>query len=305
MACLYPKIAYYDTRVNPPRVFFKPHDVWARMDALPDGVTSIAIPCGKCFACLKARALALTVRSVAESRMHFESSFLTLTVDDDHLADVFPQGLCHRPWQLFAKRLRKAIGSFTFLMCGEYGARTCRPHYHACIFGRSFDDGYFDPRVGMIASRTLRECWPYGNHMVSPLNPSRAAYVAGYTCKDYALGRDDKWYVDRGLGLPYVKWSRRPALGLRWLQCYYKDLIDDDFNFSFVIDGRPFNFGCRYFSEKFRLLLPAEYDRLVASRRDRLRNVDAITGIMRHEDLVRRCELKQYQIKKKKESADL
>lgn len=305
MACMYPRVAYYDTRVSPARVLFKPLPIWSVMDRLPDGVQSILIPCGKCFGCLKARSLSITVRAVAESRMHLCSSFLTLTVDDEHLPLVFPHGLCHRPWQLFAKRLRKRIGSFTFLMCGEYGSRTCRPHYHACIFGHRFVDSDYDSNIGVIASRLLRECWPYGNHMVDDLNSNRAAYVAGYTCKDFVLGRDRRWYKERSLGLPYVRWSRRPALGLRWLTSYYNDLLDDDFNFTFSIDGKIFNFGCRYFLEKFRFLLPEKFDTICAVRRDRLRDVDAITGIMRHERNFRACELKQYNLKRKALLSDL
>lgn len=305
MACLYPRVAYYDTRVSPARVLFQPLPIWSAMDRLPEGVQSISIPCGKCFGCLKSRALGITVRAVAESRMHFASSFITLTVDDENLPLVFPHGLCHRPWQLFAKRLRKAIGSFSFLMCGEYGSHTDRPHYHACIYGHKFVDSFVDADGYPRQSRILADCWPYGNHMVGDLNSNRAAYVAGYTCKDFVRGRNKDWYINRHLGPSYVRWSRRPSLGLRWLQKFWRELIDDDFNFSFVIDGKSFNFGCRYFFEKFSLLMPAEFDKIKAVRRERLLNEDAITGIMRHQDNLRACELKQYNLKRKKELASL
>lgn len=305
MACLSPRIAYYDTRGEKPRVLFKPLSKWFLMDSLPEGVESIEIPCGKCFACLKSRSLSITVRAVAESRMHDFSSFITLTVDDEHMSTVFPHGLEHRPWQLFAKRLRKKIGSFSFLMCGEYGARTMRPHYHAIIFGHKFVDSDYDSDYGLIGSKVLKDCWPHGHHSVSDVNSSRLAYVAGYTCKDFALGRDKRFYQCRGLGLPYVRWSRNPSLGLRWLKEYRDDLLDDDYCLSFVLDGKQFRFGCRYFVDKLRLLSPDDYDNLVASRRERLSCVDDLTGIMRHENLKRSCELKQYQLKQKRHTAEI
>jgi len=271
-------------------------------DRLPDGVSSIALPCGKCFGCLKSKALGITVRAVAESRMHDFASFITLTVSDNNLPLVFPHGLCHRPWQLFAKRLRKKIGSFTFLMCGEYGAQTMRPHYHAVIFGHRFVDSFVDHDRGcFVASRVLADAWPHGLITCSDCNVERCAYVAGYTCKDFALGRGKEFYEMRGLGLPYVRWSRNPSLGLRWLQKYQDDLLDDNFDFTFRFSGKVFHFGSRYFLERIRLQSPELYDKICASRRARFADVD-ITGIMRQYEQNRRsCELKQYHLLKKKE----
>lgn len=298
MSCLHPHIAFYDTRVTPARVVFKPRQEWLFL-GLPAGVSSISIPCGKCFGCLKSRALDITVRAVAESRMHDFSSFVTLTVSDDELSFVFPHGLEHRPFQLFAKRLRKKIGKFSFLMCGEYGARTMRPHYHAVIFGHRFVDSSVD-----TPSVVLRDAWQHGNIMVDDVNSNRIAYVSGYTCKDYVLGRGKDFYNERGLGQPYIKWSRRPALGLTWLRKYYSDLVDDHMQLSFVLDGKSFNFGGRYFLKKLALLSPADYDNIIAQRRG-LSLQDDTTRIMRYENNKRAVEVRQYQLRRKSEVACL
>lgn len=300
MSCLHPTVAYYDTRLNPPKVLFKPREEWLVFGRLPDGVSSIALPCGKCFGCLKSRSLDITIRAVAESRVHDFSSFVTLTVDDDKLPVVFPHGLVHRPFQLFAKRLRKKIGKFSFLMCGEYGARTMRPHYHAIIFGHRFVDSNFD-----TPSQILRDVWSNGHVMVDDVNTNRIAYVAGYTCKDYSLGRSKEFYLSRGLGLPYVKWSRRPSLGLRYLQTYYNDLIDDHFNLTFVLDGKEFKFGSRYFLDKLQLLSPSDYDNIKAARLERISSQDDLTAIMRHSDNQRRLQVQKYNLARKRETAIL
>lgn len=300
MSCLHPTVAYYDSRSSPAKVLFKPREEWLVFGRLPDGVCTIPIPCGKCFGCLKSRALDITVRAVAESRMHDVSSFVTLTVSDDNLPAVYPHGLCHRPWQLFAKRLRKRIGNMSYLMCGEYGARTMRPHYHAIIYGHRFVDATID-----TPSRLLSDAWPYGHIMVDNINNNRIAYVAGYTCKDYALGRSKSYYQSRGLGLPYVKWSRNPSLGLRYLQRYWRDLIDDDFTFSFVLDGKNFKFGSRYFLDKLSLLSPEIYGMIKASRRDSLINQDYTTVIMRNDNNRRRLDVQQYNLYRRKELSAL
>lgn len=46
-------------------------------------------PCGKCFSCLKDKARDLTFRAWHEAKMHKANSFVTLTVDDEHLEEVF------------------------------------------------------------------------------------------------------------------------------------------------------------------------------------------------------------------------
>lgn len=306
MSCLYPKIAYLDTRVTPRKVLFKPKPTWLAFDSLPEGVVSFTVPCGKCFGCLKQRAFEITVRAVAESRMHFASSFITLTVDDEHLQEVFPRGLHHRPWQLFAKKLRNKIGPFSFLMCGEYGSRTMRPHYHAVIFGHLFQDPFCLPDGSVCPSRLLHDAWSYGHVQVSDINTQRIAYVAGYTCKDYALGRDKRFWIARGLGLPYVKWSRRPALGLRWLTSFQSDLVKDNV-LEFILDGRPCKISGRYFLERLRLHSPELYDTIKSQRLESLAalRVDS-TVIMRHyDDNRRRVDCQIYRNARKAETADL
>lgn len=305
MSCLYPRMAFYDTRGEKPRVLFKPpNDFW--YVHLPEGVSTISLPCGKCFGCMKSRSLDITVRAVAESRMHDFSSFVTLTVSDDKLLHVFPHGLEHRPFQLFAKKLRKKIGKFSFLMCGEYGARTMRPHYHCVIFGHRFDDGFFDKGSSLwIPSRVLHDAWSNGHVQVDEVNTNRMAYVAGYTCKDFALGRTKDFYKSHGLGLPYVRWSRRPALGLRWFNAYKSDLLDDDYNFEFIIDGKKFNFSSRYFFSRLKLTDPEYCDIMSRVRRERIRSADDISCIMCHEDNRRACQVKQYNLKQKAVNAAL
>ena len=71
--------------------------------------------------------------------MHAQSAFITLTYADEYLPS--DGKLKYLDFQLFMKRLRKYCGKeISFFMCGEYGEKTARPHYHACIFGYDFDD---------------------------------------------------------------------------------------------------------------------------------------------------------------------
>ena len=123
--------------------------------------------CGKCLHCKRKRASEWSLRLIHEREASKGSVFVTLTYDNKHV----PKGytLEHRDVQLFFKKVRKTLscsckkyshfraGSFRinkanrvtiklreckcekflikYFMCGEYGTKRSRPHYHLIIFG--------------------------------------------------------------------------------------------------------------------------------------------------------------------------
>lgn len=290
MSCEHPIAAYVDERKSPARVIFADSsavpDVW-RVFGSPPGVRSVQIPCGRCFLCRQTRAFDIMVRAVAESRLYDFSSFVTLTCRDDCYNDVFRFGkLCRRPYQLFLKRLRKRIGRFRYLLCGEYGARTGRAHYHLIIYGHRFVDGYICSDNSWCDSRVISDCWPYGNITCTEVTPDRIAYVSGYQLKG---SYDDKDFPQ------FVVWSRRPGLGFEWFRRNWLDMVRN--NFTFILHGSPVHVSCRYFFDKLRLFSPEDYDILKASREC----VDVDTHIMRHDKNLRHSKCLQYRKKQQQQ----
>lgn len=172
--------------------------------------------------------------------MHPANSFLTLTYDDEHL----PHGgvLELRDWQLFAKRVRKAGLPFRYFVCGEYGDKNGRPHYHACMFGQDFsaDRDLVEVRDGqpMYKSAMLNELWGLGNCMIGTLTFESAAYVARYVMKKrtgpeaaeaYEVVNPFTGEVEFELPPPFATMSRRPGLGRDWLAKYQHETYRDDF----------------------------------------------------------------------------
>lgn len=115
------------------------------------------VPCGKCLHCRMTRVSEWTTRMVCESLMYAHVYFITLTYDSDiikdrpdvladthacvhsfnqfHRPQLAPLTLCKRHTQLFWKRLRKNTGKkFSYYLCGEYGHKFGRPHYHAIVW---------------------------------------------------------------------------------------------------------------------------------------------------------------------------
>lgn len=155
------------------------------------------------------------------------SAFITLTYAPEHLPSG--GGLVHKHFQQFMKELRRDIAPHRvrFLMCGEYGEKLQRPHYHACIFGWDFPDQYLCGRKNgqdLYRSPQLERLWRRGISTVGSVTFQSAGYVARYIFKK-KIGNDSEFhYINQDTGeiLPteYVKASNRPGLGYYWFQKY-------------------------------------------------------------------------------------
>lgn len=188
----------------------------------------MTVPCGQCIGCRLERSRQWAVRIMHEASMREDNAFVTLTLDDRHLpADG---SLSVRTHQLFLKRLRKRIGvPIRFFLCGEYGEKNGRPHYHACIFGYRFPDRVrWTVRNGHTVWRSeeLESVWPYGQSEIGSLTFESAAYVARY-CTKKVTGRGA---LDHYAGrVPeYAAMSRRPGIGAGWIERFYSDVYPSD-----------------------------------------------------------------------------
>jgi len=188
----------------------------------------IEIPCGQCIGCRLNRQQMWAFRCLAEASLHRHNYFATLTYSDESLP---PYGeLRHRDWQLFAKRVRKRLGPFRYLMCGEYGEQTKRPHYHALLFGLDIPDlDRFSVRRGypVFRSRILADLWRKGIIELGTVTPQSARYCAGYVLKDARA--PERWDENTGeivpLTQPYGRMSLRPGLGDAWIRRYYPEVF--------------------------------------------------------------------------------
>lgn len=206
----------------------------------------VSVPCGQCVGCRLLRSRQWAMRCVHEASLHERNCFLTLTMDDEHL----PRGgsLDKSVFQKFMKRLRKRFPDekIRYFHCGEYGARTGRPHYHALVFGFDFPDKC---RAGMRRgyqvwrSAILENLWPLGFSSIGSVTFESAAYVARYILKKVTGKEADDYYLwldqesgELGPLLPeYVTMSRRPGVGAEWFRRFGSEVYPDD---TVVVEGR-------------------------------------------------------------------
>lgn len=97
-----------------------------------------AVPCGRCTLCRVKKTKEYACRAIAETNKYNKVPFFcTFTYNDDNLP---ADGVNKRDCQLFLKRLRSKLDSdnipheIRYIMVGEYGSKTLRPHYHAILW---------------------------------------------------------------------------------------------------------------------------------------------------------------------------
>ncbi|AYQ58211.1 putative VP4 [Microviridae sp.] len=160
------------------------------------------VPCGKCSECLNQRSKMYALRCLMEAREHEEVCSLILTYDKQHLGD----GRLHYDHvRAFFKRLRRYVEyrygktGLKFFVCGEYGDKKKRPHWHMMVFGFrphkererivGYPGGTNNTEV-RYKSLKLQELWEQGYVDVTDFDDTHAFYIARYVQKKFVKGSD-------------------------------------------------------------------------------------------------------------------
>ena len=227
-----------------------------------------------------------------EASMHKHNSYVTLTLADENLRD--DRSLDHQlHFAPFIKRLAERVKynqrkgllpsasgllhapsahqlsrkGIAFYMCGEYGTRTRRPHYHACIFGVDFADREYYKKNGngdkLYTSATLADIWRLGNTITGDVTYQSAGYVARYIMQKQT-GENEKIYeildIETGEIIKqkpeYNCMSRNPGIGRPWLMRYAADAYPTG---KIIVRGSKMNTP-RYYDNVIKEMDPVAHD---------------------------------------------
>lgn len=177
------------------------------------------LPCCKCAECLYQKSLEWSYRIMLEAKEYKRSCFVTLTYKDN------PVSLNKRDYQLFMKRFRKKLGSTRYFVCGEYGSKGKRPHYHIILFGYWPSDaelvynkkGELTP---YYSSKELEDLWGLGFVTVGELTQYDARYCAKYMQKLQSMPPE---FVQ-----PFVSMSLKPGIGYKYYEDHKEALLRSD-----------------------------------------------------------------------------
>lgn len=204
------------------------------------------VPCGRCPECKQKwrTQLAQRVRYELDKYSVFEKCFITLTVDNDHIDEVFPNGsLDHSYFQKFIKRLRRHLEyrgytkKIKYLVAGEYGEKEGRPHFHLILFGWKPTDmryrGKSKKGYKTYKSALLEDLWGAGFVDVGDVDPHSAPYMVKYICKFSEISSDDFVVNGKNVRKPYIVYPKK-ILGID----YFLDNIEQILSNGYVLDTR-------------------------------------------------------------------
>lgn len=239
---------------------------------------SMQVPCGQCIGCRIKRSRDWAIRCTHEAQYQAEkgkpSCFITLTYNPDNLPAY--GSLVKPDYQKFMKRLRKKFPDekISYYMCGEYGHKLGRPHYHACLFGFCFTDLQLWKLSGkekLYRSPTLEKLWTKGYSSVGAFTWNTAAYVARYVLKkrwgesahQHYMTCDEYTGELNSIEPEYTAMSTKPAIGKKWFEKYGGDVFPHD---HVIHKGRR-DTPPRYYEILYERDDPAGHEKIKKNRR--------------------------------------
>lgn len=164
-------------------------------------------PCGVCVNCLKRRASGWSFRLTRHWRDQQRSLFVTLTYDTSSVP-ITNRGFktLHKKHPTdFFKRLRDYASrnpeykhlKISYYLCGEYGKKGVRPHYHAIIFNADHRD--------------IEKAWRFGSIHIGNVTEASIGYTLKYMYKERIIPvhrNDDRVpefsRMSKGIGKNYL-----------------------------------------------------------------------------------------------------
>lgn len=156
------------------------------------------VPCGKCPLCLHSHRMNWLMRCQQESKFSQSPNhwFLTLTYNEKKVPRRHGvRTLYKRHPQLFFKRLRKAGYQIKYILVGEYGSDTSRPHYHMLCWTNA-------------PYTAIDQAWNYGFVHYRMLERETILYTLKYVLNprqgDNLRKQSEYAVYSKGIGLSYI-----------------------------------------------------------------------------------------------------
>ena len=279
----------------------------------------VKVPCKQCAGCQETYSKQWAMRCMAEAKEHKYNYFLTLTYDDNHIPreDTVKSPIDGKEYYLenpesgqlkpedmeqFIKNIRQTWKreydhtGIRFYMCGEYGGKTERPHYHIILF--NFPIPLEELKIYKTTQHNdilwncekIEKIWGKGYVVIAEVNWDTCAYVARYVQKKWGNRWNAQSYYERGLTPEYVRMSRMPGIGLKY---YEKNLYDIYINDEIITKAHKGKTAAirppAYYDRKFGEDYPEHLEKIKARRKaiatEMNRNKNNLTSLTEAERL--------------------
>lgn len=216
------------------------------------------INCGKCIGCRLDYSRDKANLGYLEMLTNKKNTcwFITLTYDDDNLKinnEIELNGITYteteeNPWNgtlekeeatKFIKRLREYMErkynnkGIKYMICGEYGGKTKRPHYHAILFGCELPiESFYAPRIKnnevYYQNKIIEKLWTKGISNITECSWQTIAYVGRYITKKIIGNESEIEYALRGQQKEFLHVSKNPPIGYKYYLEHKLEIYDQD-----------------------------------------------------------------------------
>lgn len=198
-------------------------------------LATFAFPCRKCLPCRLNIGREKGIRAIHEAKQYEDNIFLTLTYNEENLKSPRLQYL---DFQLFMKRLLEHVNQniqckenrkfIPFMVTGEYGDKTKRPHWHAILFNYRPKDAkkkyLTEQGEQTFTSKEIDDLWGNGNTEFGSVTMDSASYVARYAAKKLTHGKDQDHDFH-----PIHRTSSKHAIGKKWIEKHWEHTLSNGF----------------------------------------------------------------------------
>lgn len=218
------------------------------------------IPCGKCQGCRTAERKAWATRIELECKNYKNNYFITLTYNDENLVipeeiktekrtyeneyDEWKGTLVKKDVQQFIKSLRTYFkrefnhDGMKFYLCGEYGEKGERPHYHAILMNCPEIEltpiGTNIKKHCYYTNERIEKIWGKGFINIGKVTWESISYVAGYVNKKLFGELKEEIHASKGQIPIFANMSRRPGIARQ----YYEEHKDEIYKNDEIINSK-------------------------------------------------------------------
>lgn len=184
--------------INPIIIKTTPKPKITKLKTHIDPALRYRVPCGKCIECTHKKRMDWLFRVEQENKFNLLPNrwFITLTYNEKKVPRKKGiRTLYKRHPQLFFKRLRKSQVDIKYILVGEYGSDTQRPHYHLICWTNA-------------TVQQIEKAWNYGNVHFRLLAKETVLYTLKYILNPRTGDNEHKQkeyaVFSKGLGLGYL-----------------------------------------------------------------------------------------------------
>ncbi|QCS37100.1 replication initiation protein [Tortoise microvirus 54] len=192
---------------------------------------AVSVPCRYCMSCRTEYQSALLFGAKHELldcyRAGLGASFVTLTYSDANLPEN--GSLRKKDVQNLLKNVRiqakrkTNLPPFKYIMCGEYGDKFGRPHYHIVFIGLS----------DILVHNFVKPLWKFGLVDIGVLREGGLRYALKYCTKAARGKKAEELYDNQNIERPFICHSR--GIGKNWFVKNADDIIAH--NFTYLENG--------------------------------------------------------------------